>query len=181
MTMKQASQTRILTRNVPGTTFCAIGSLKDVIAIAEQMRAIAKQNPKHQEEAPKELTEAEKSVERRYLFSVASSRLADAAQCEIPSCAEDHSFDDYRPAKKLNAFKKSAVALRKGSCLASSLSLKSVPDSASFSAVRQARARLILLQLSITALRLRALAPFASARLPSSLSSGVRLELLRSR
>ncbi len=100
MTMKQASQTRILTRNVPGTTFCAIGSLKDVIAIAEQMRAIAKQNPKHQEEAPKELTEAEKSVERRYLFSVASSRLADAAQCEIPSCAEDHSFDDYRPTCK---------------------------------------------------------------------------------
>lgn len=98
MTMTtQETKSRLLTRNVAGTSFCTIGSLSDVIAFAERMKELAKQTPQPKLEEPKELTVAEKIVERRYLFAVAFTRLADAAQCEIPTCAEERAFDGYKP------------------------------------------------------------------------------------
>lgn len=98
MTMTtQETKTRFLTRNVAGTTFCTIGSLSDVIAIAERMKELAKLNPQPKADEPKEQTVAEKVVEQRYLFAVAFTRLADAAQCEIPTCAEERTFDGYKP------------------------------------------------------------------------------------
>ena len=43
--MTNTSPNRSFTRAVAGTTFCTIGTLTDIIELAEKMKALAKENP----------------------------------------------------------------------------------------------------------------------------------------
>lgn len=88
---------RSFTRAVAGTTFCTIGSLTDIIELAEKMKALAKENPQPKAPEKRQPSFEEQAKERRYLFSVAFTRFADALQTDVPTCADEHSFDDYAP------------------------------------------------------------------------------------
>lgn len=95
--MTNTSPKRSFTRAVAGTTFCTIGTLTDIIEMAEKIRAIAKQNPKTKAPEKRQPSLEEQAKERRYLFSVAFTRFEDALQTDVPTCAEEHSFNDYAP------------------------------------------------------------------------------------
>ena len=96
MTMSNLPRTRSMTRDVEGTTFSKLGNLQDVIDAVKRMAAMAKLNPRPKIEAPKVQPVDEKLKEQRYLFAVAFTRLSDAAQCDLPMCAEERSFDAYK-------------------------------------------------------------------------------------
>ena len=86
--MTNTSPKRSFTRAVAGTTFCTIGTLTDIIEMAEKIRAIAKQNPKTKAPEKRQPSLEEQAKERRYLFSVAFTRFEDALQTDVPTCAE---------------------------------------------------------------------------------------------
>lgn len=95
--MTNTSPNRSFTRAVAGTTFCTIGTLTDIIELAEKMKALAKENPQPKAPEKRQPSFEEQANERRYLFSVAFTRFADALQTDVPTCADEHSFDDYAP------------------------------------------------------------------------------------
>ena len=95
--MTNTSPNRSFTRAVAGITFCTIGTLTDIIELAEKMKALAKENPQPKAPEKRQPSFEEQANERRYLFSVAFTRFADALQTDVPTCADEHSFDDYAP------------------------------------------------------------------------------------
>lgn len=61
--MTNTSPNRSFTRAVAGTTFCTIGTLTDIIELAEKMKALAKENP--QPKAPVSLLRRLHQIRRR--------------------------------------------------------------------------------------------------------------------